>query len=245
MERFVGKTVLVTGASSGLGRSCAMRLGKEGANLILVSRRKVALDELSTRTSRAISCDLANESQVRDLISELKREAQPIDGWVMAAGVQRVSPLMMVSMGGMRSMWEVNVYGSFGLLGAALKARMIAAGGSIVLFSSAVATTGAAAMVAYSASKGAIEGGMRSLAAELAGRRIRVNAIAPGVVHTAMSEDHLSKLTVEQVARITERHLLGLGQPDDIAGPVAFLLSDEARWITGSVITVDGGYSLG
>jgi len=152
---------------------------------------------------------------------------------------------MMESQQSLLNMWAVNVQGCFGLLGMALKSRLMAREGSIVLFSSVAARTGGAGLVSYTASKGAIESATRSLALELAPQKIRVNVVAPGIVRTPMSDSYLSKLSPEQITQLEAKHLFGFGQPEDVAGPVAFLLSEDARWITGSVLVVDGGYSIG
>ena len=246
MERFAGKTIVVTGASSGLGRSCAIRLAQEGADLVLVGRNEDALRTVAPECNpKACVCDVTDEAALKSLVSELKKDVGPIYGWVLAAGIHDLRPLMMESSHSLLNMWAVNVQGCLGFLGTALKSRLVARGGSIVLFSSAAARAGGAGIVSYAASKGAIEAATRSLALELASQRIRVNAVAPGIVHTPMSESYLSKLSAEQVAHLEAKHPFGFGQPEDIAGPVAFLLSEDARWITGSVLVVDGGYSIG
>jgi NAD(P)-dependent dehydrogenase (short-subunit alcohol dehydrogenase family) len=121
---------------------------------------------------------------------------------------------------------------------------MVAKGGSVVLFSSAAARKAGAGAASYAASKGAIEAATYALALELASQRIRVNAVSAGVVRTPMSEGFLSKLTAEQLSALEARHPMGLGAPKDVVGPVMFLLSDQARWITGTVLPVDGGYSI-
>jgi NAD(P)-dependent dehydrogenase (short-subunit alcohol dehydrogenase family) len=140
--------------------------------------------------------------------------------------------------------WAINVQSCLGLLALLTKGRLIAKGGSIVLFSSAAARMAATGASSYAASKGAIESATRALATELAGQRIRVNAVSPGVVSTPMSEGFLGKLTAGQLIALEARHPLGFGTPDDVADPVLFLLSNDARWITGSVLSVDGGYSI-
>jgi NAD(P)-dependent dehydrogenase (short-subunit alcohol dehydrogenase family) len=140
--------------------------------------------------------------------------------------------------------WSINTQSCLGLLALLLKARLIAKGASVVLLSSAAARKAGAGAVSYAASKGAIESATYSLALELASQAIRVNAISPGVVRTPMSDAFLSKLTPEQVADLEARHPMGLGTPEDIAGPALFLLSNAARWITGAVLPVDGGYSV-
>jgi NAD(P)-dependent dehydrogenase (short-subunit alcohol dehydrogenase family) len=238
---FSGKRILITGASSGLGLACATELACSGAHLIVAGRRP---DDLTARFPSphvALICDVSLEEDCKALAAQLKREGIALDGLVLAAGTQTVKPLITESQASLHDSWKVNVYGSLGLVAALLKSRLVARGASIVLFSSAAAEAGGAGIVGYAASKGAIEAATRSLALELASQEIRVNAIAAGVVETPMSAKYLSRMTAEQVERLRADHPLGFGTPKDIAGPVTFLLSPAARWITGSILHVDGG----
>jgi NAD(P)-dependent dehydrogenase (short-subunit alcohol dehydrogenase family) len=245
LQGLAGKRILVTGASSGIGRTCALRLAQEQASLILVGRNEQTLRSVVTApVPRICVCDLTDETRVQSLLAELKKELGSIDGCVLAAGIHNVRPLMMESPANLQKVWAVNVQACLGFLGAALKSRLVARGGAVVLFSSVAARAGGPGLVSYASSKGAIEAATRSLALELASQRIRVNAVAPGVVRTPMSDGYMSKLSPEQVARLEAQHPLGFGQPDDVAGPVLFLLSEEARWITGAVLVVDGGFSV-
>jgi len=242
MNQLESKTILVTGASSGLGLACARLASERGARLVLVGRDEARLrEQFPDDKHLTIACDVAQEDGVKSLAAALKTQTLQPEGWVLAAGVQEIRPLLMESAGSLETLWRTNVFGTLGLLAAMLKARLVPKGASIVLFSSAAARGGGAGLVSYAASKGALEAVTHSLALELAGQRIRVNALAPGVVRTPMSDRYLKRLTAAQVEALEKQHPLGFGTPEQVAGPALFLLSDDAQWITGTVLTVDGG----
>lgn len=243
-QPFLNKQILITGASSGLGAACAERLLAGGANVVLAGRNEPQISSDLSAAVKFLSFDLANPESYSQLAAEIKRGVGALDGCVLAAGANALRPLALEGAATMEALWKVNVLGSIGVAAALLKSRMIKPGASIVLFSSAAVGGGASGMVSYSSTKGAIEAATRSLAAELSRDRIRVNAVAPGVVRTPMTERHFAKLSTDQVKAVEARHPLGLGEPNDVAAAVEFLLSDNARWITGTVLNVDGGFSI-
>jgi NAD(P)-dependent dehydrogenase (short-subunit alcohol dehydrogenase family) len=244
MSSFTGKKILLTGASSGIGRACALSLAAEGAHLVVLGRNEAALAELDLPEAHRYTVDLTDEAAVKKIVAGLKAEIGALDGCVLAAGLHTFRPLMMESFAEIYRPWSINAQSCLGLLALLLKSRLIVKGGSVVLFSSAAARMGAAGAMSYAASKGAIESATMTLAVELASQRIRVNAVSPGVVRTPMSEGFLGKLDPAQLAALEARHPMGFGTPEDVAGPVKFLLSSDARWITGVVLPVDGGYSI-
>jgi NAD(P)-dependent dehydrogenase (short-subunit alcohol dehydrogenase family) len=176
------------------------------------------------------------------LLEQLRSDIGVLHGLVHCAGIHWLRPLQITDSAALQEMLTSHVVSSIALTRSVVTRRLADKGGcSIVWLSSAAALKGGAGTVAYAAAKGALISAARVLAVELARRKIRINVIAPGVVRTPLSETFLSGLTSEQRQSVTDEHLLGLGEPEDIAGVVAFLLSDDARWITGTTIVVDGG----
>lgn len=164
-------------------------------------------------------------------------------GGVVCAGLHEVRPLSVLDPQSIARTFEANV--TTALMATRAFAKSAAKeGGSMVWISSVAALRGTATFAAYSAAKGALISAARVAAVELASRHIRVNTVAAGVVHTAMSRSWLSLLSDPQREALEKGHLLGVGQPDDVADVIAFLLSSDARWMTGSVVTVDGGLSV-
>ena len=228
--RFSGKHVLVTGAASGLGLAIAKAAQAEGAVII-------ALDRVAAPFADSRICDIADEAQVRQALSDLPR----LDAVVNSAGIARRAKVDETDMADFDAVMAVNVRGAFLVSKYALP-HLRGHGGSILHLSSGVATTGIRNRAAYTASKGAILSLTRNMALDYACDNVRVNCLCPGFVDTPL----LSTITPERRARLTALHPLGrMGKPDDIAPMALFLLSNQASWITGQAIAVDGGFSVG
>jgi len=244
---FTGRLVLVTGASSGIGRETAILLAGMGGRLILAGRRRPALEAVSAELCgsghRIESFDLNDADLIPDWLRQVATEEGPLDGLVHSAGIHAMTPLRVVTSADFESLFRVNA-----IAGAALakgfRQRNVCTGfKSIVFVSSVLALVGQPATSAYSAAKGALNALARSLAAELARERIRVNAVAAGLVDTAMTRKLRDGLPAPQWAAIEAMHPLGIGAPVDVARAIVFLLGDGARWITGTELIVDGGYT--
>jgi NAD(P)-dependent dehydrogenase (short-subunit alcohol dehydrogenase family) len=243
-----GRHYLVTGASSGIGKQTAILLHHLGAHLSLIDQDKVGLDELHMMfepngKTHTYVADLAETVAIDRLVTECVAKGGALHGVVHCAGIQAIGPVRSLKIDTWRKIFAINTEAALALSkGMASKKAYAGENGSIVFISSVMGSVGSAGAVPYSMSKAALEGMARSLALEFAPRRIRVNCVAPGFVNTPLLErtekmwDEIEKRAVEA------QHPLGFGQPEDIANAVAFLLADSGRWITGSVLVVDGGY---
>jgi NAD(P)-dependent dehydrogenase (short-subunit alcohol dehydrogenase family) len=243
-----GKRILITGASSGIGRQCAIRCADAGAELLLLGRDEARLQETLGMLRRGsvaqlLSCDLT-EGIPEALLNAYVKDNGTIDGLVHAVGISTTLPLKMVTEQKLEHFYKTNISPAV-LLTKWISKRGVRSdsGTSVVWFSSVMGLVGESGKALYALTKGALISGAKSLAIELAPYKIRVNCVAPGVVATPMTINAVYNQTEETKAKIESLHPLGIGHPDDVAYTVCFLLSDAARWITGTVIPVDGGYT--
>ena len=245
--RYEGKLVLVTGANlGGIGGAVAQRLAAEGARLALFSQSPLEplLETLSPYAERifAASGDVRRQAEVDGFVQEATRRFGPIHGLVNNAGVAAAGRFEQISDEQWSELLDVNLGGVMRMTRAMLPHA--AGRACIVNVASALALAGSASFAAYSASKGGVIALTRALAAELAPRGVRVVAVAPGLVRTPLVERHLENITPAAVAQVRAAQPLGIGKPEDVAAAVAFLASDEARWITGAILPLGWSPSL-
>jgi NAD(P)-dependent dehydrogenase (short-subunit alcohol dehydrogenase family) len=240
-----GRRILVTGASSGLGKETAHLLARTGATVSLMGRNESRLEE--TRSSlvgeghSSRSAELSDADATADAVQSHAAEHGPFDGIFHSAGVTLVLPIKLTKSKHLDEVFGANVRGAFGIARAAAKKGVLNDGGALLFMSSVASVTGRPALSAYCSAKAAVDGMVRSLAVEFAPRRIRVNSITAGAVETAMHREFVQSINENAVKDYRDFHLLGFGQPEDVANTATFLLSDGGRWITGASIAVDGG----
>jgi NAD(P)-dependent dehydrogenase (short-subunit alcohol dehydrogenase family) len=246
-----GKAAIVTGASTGIGRGIALRLAEEGVDQILIAApgdEKLAPTAEAVRAQGtkavALSVDVGEESSATAAVKAATEELGRLDFLVNNAGIAPWAPIQDARLQDFDAVMRVNVRGVY-LMAAAATRHLIEQGHGAMCFTASVAgTTGEESMAAYNASKAAVGSLARSIALDLAPHRIRVNAVAPGWVRTAAT-DEIVKTPSEWRKHRARIPLDRAAEPAEIAAAVAFLLSDEASYMTGSVVVVDGGQSAG
>jgi len=242
------KNIIITGASSGIGRQCAIAFSQLGANVILIARNeerlKATFDKLEKGNHLIISQDITKYDKLEQIIKYSVEKVGRISGFVHSAGIEMTLPLRSMQPSYYEKMFSVNVIAGFELAKSISKKRYLnEKGASFVFISSVMGILGQAGKIGYCASKGALISGGKAIALELAKKNIRVNCVLPGVVETEMTDKMFNNLPEESKETIMGMHPLGLGKPEDIVNACAFLLSDGSRWITGTNLIVDGGYS--
>lgn len=244
-----GGTYLVTGASSGIGRATATLIAACGGKVIGAGRDEGRLAEVKTQLPGdaghvMVAQELRDADTVADWVKALVDTHGPLSGVFHGAGVELIRPARMTRQANIDDVFASSLYAAFGIARAISQKNTMQDGGAAVFMSSVAGSTGQVGMTAYSAAKAGIDGLVRSLACELAPRAIRVNAIAAGAVETAMHA-RLTKGSGEgATAEYARSHLLGFGATEDVANAAVFLLSGASRWVTGSVMAVDGGYMV-
>lgn len=241
-----GKTILITGASSGLGRQCAITCSEYGARLIIVGRNEEKLSEVMGNLSgigHAMRIfDLMKFQEYEKFVEGLVSESGKINGFLHSAGIGMLVPVSMMNTGRYHELYSLHVVTPFELTKLLLKKKTFSSrGASLVFISSAAGVRGEPGKIGYSAAKAALINGTKVIALELAQKGIRANCISPGLVLTDLSRRTLSKLDEESIDNIKKKHPLGFGSPMDIALASVFLLSDASGWITATNLEIDGG----
>ena len=244
-----GKVILVTGATSGIGRATAVLCAQMGATVIAVGRNKVRLKELQSELASEgggelghlyISTDLTDAEQVNALVAQI----QAIDGIANCAGIAHMNPFPFVTQEEVETMMQNNFVAPVMLVNRLLKAKKLKKGGSVVFVSSVDGQKIVhAGNSAYSASKSALAGIAKNMAIDLASKKIRVNCVLPGTTETPMVRTE--NVTEEMLAETAKQFpLRRFAEPEEIANAIIFLLSDASSFVTGTELVVDGGYSI-
>ena len=246
MNRFEDALVLITGGGSGIGLASAIRIAQEGGKVVLIGRNRNKLDDALKKIPGtghiAEVLDCTDEKSLNSFLRGVKQDKGPFKAAVVSAGIHSVRPFVITNTAHFEELFRGNVFSAVATAKAFSKVAA-AEGGALTFISSAAAVKGGGAVSAYSASKAALLGLTRSLAVELAKNKIRVNVVLPGVVMTGMTKSFFESLESKQIQEIENRHLLGLGTPQDVASAIAFLSSSDSKWITGSEFSVDGGFA--
>ena len=243
------KTILITGASSGIGQRTAILCSQMGAQVTIIGRNKVRLQETRSRLEgeghMTVTFDLTDTENIKGLVTDIVTQQGMIDGLVCCAGISGILPLKLMDVEQQEQYFRTNVFATIELTRQVLQMKNVSKNGASVIFlSSVMGVVGENAKSLYSMTKGALISASHSLAVEYAKKKIRVNCISPGVVITPINANQPYIADPEKRALIEAKHPLGLGKTEDIANACVFLLSDASRWITGQNLVIDGGYTI-
>ena len=246
--RLIGKVALVTGAGSGIGRAAALAFARDGAKLVLAGRRRAELDEVAAAIAEAngqavaIPTDVSDEAGVAALVEGAIERFGRLDCAFNNAGTTAYKPIAQLTAADFDQVMATNVRGVWLLVKHEVEAMLAGGGGGAIVNTSSIAATGGTAgLSAYAASKGALDAMIRAVALEVGPGGIRINNVSPGVIRTPMT----SVLPEEALAPIAAHAALKrVGEPEDVGDVAVWLCTDEARFITGQSILVDGGFNI-
>lgn len=240
------KRVLITGATSGIGLALCEFLLNHDCMVIAVGRDQTKIADLQNRFTeqlKFVSLDLNDFNSYTKIFDEALGGAK-LDGFVHCAGIEETLPLTMYNPESVAKIFNINVFSGIELLRSFSKKKYSNEGASVVYISSVMGELGQPGKIGYCSTKSAVLGVVKSSALELAKRKFRVNAISPGVVNTPMTQKLFSQIEDGNIERIKQMHPLDIGEVEDVVPMIAFLLSDNSKWITGQNIKIDGGYSI-
>lgn len=242
---FEGKKIFITGASSGIGRATAIYLSKLGAKIVVHGRNSMKINDticqLSGSGHIALAEDLTSVEKMESIFDKITADGQKLDGMVHSAGIAPIRPLKSTVKKYLNEVMDINFYVFIELMRQYSK-KKYSNGGSVVALSSIASVEGELCQTAYSASKSAVNAAVRTLAIELAKKHIRVNAVMPGMVRTEMFNKSVDEGS--DMEKLGAKSLLKVAEPNQIAAPIVFLLSEMSSFITGRCLYVDGGRFL-
>ncbi|MBN2018182.1 MAG: SDR family oxidoreductase [Candidatus Cloacimonetes bacterium] len=242
-----GKVIFITGASSGIGRQCAISCSTMGANVILVARNEDRLlstyNKLNSKNNLYYIQDITEYSRIKIIIDDSISKVGKIDGFIHSAGIEKTLPLKLMTPNIYKDIFNINIISGFEIARILANKKYRNNGASFVFIASIMSVLGQTGKVGYCSSKGALVSGIKAMALELAKKKIRVNSISPAIVETNMTKKLFENIPPESGKEILNMHPLGIGNSEDIALACVYLLSDASRWVTGSNLIIDGGYS--
>lgn len=239
---FTDCNFVVTGASSGMGKQVAIELAAAGAKVLAIARGKSALEILKAFYPKNIEigvADVCDAEALSHIITEFVSKNGKISGAVHAAGITALTPLKAFDTKEAHKIMDISFWGAVNLLQICTKVKVSNKRASFLLFSSVRSHRTDKGLFSYAGAKAALQIAAKTFAKETANRQIRINTISPGWVNTSMTEGLEETHNLDEV---NQNSLLGIGNPEDVSGMVLFLLSDRAKWITGTDVVVDGGY---
>ena len=239
---YSGCNFVITGASSGMGKQIAMELAAAGAKVLAIARGKTALEALKALYPENIEigiADVCDAETLSNVITRFVAKYGKINGAVHAAGITALTPLKAFDTAEAHKIMDISFWGAVNLIQICTKVKISNKGASFLLFSSVRSHRTDKGLFSYAGAKAALQIAAKTFAKETANRQIRINTISPGWVNTSMTDGLEETHNLDEV---NQNSLLGIGNPEDVSGMVLFLLSDRAKWITGTDVIVDGGY---
>ena len=248
MLTLTDKNILITGASSGIGRQCAIDASHLGANVVFLGRNEQrlnqTLDQMKQANHQMVAQDITEYNELEKVVRQAVEKVGKISGFIHSAGIEDTVPLRDMTVEKYQEMFSVNVFSGLELARLLSKKKYLnTAGASFLFISSVMGVLGQPAKVGYCCTKSAMISAVKALALEPVVKKIRSNCVLPGVVLSEMTQRSLTQMTQESKDAIRDMHPLGFGDPKDVSNLCMFLLSDLSKWITGTSIIVDGGYS--
>lgn len=241
------KNIVITGASSGIGRQCAISCSQQGAKVIIIGRNEERLlntyNSLEGDGHLRYLLDITRYDEIETVIQDAINKIGKISGFIHSAGIEITKPLKVMNHEDYNNLFSVNVISAFEISRIILKKKYSEDNSSLVFISSVRGMLGYPGAVGYCSSKGALNAGVKAMALEYASRNIRINCVSPAIIETDMVKKLFETISDESRSEILKMHPMRFGKPEDVANACIYLLSDASRWVTGSNLIVDGGYS--